>query len=280
MGVKDELTPILRAMEVVAVRRVGPAVLHCGALHGRQVVAVETGIGKVNAAAATQVVIDTYHPSRLLFTGSAGSLSPDLDVGDLVIAEAVALHDMGAQRRDEFVPTGFMVLDEKGRHRYGRRIWAATEMVALARRTAEDLTWENSPDGRPLRVHVGTVVTGDQVILSGDKREWLRDRFGALAVEMEGAAFAQVAAANEVPWLLVRSVSDHADHHFEFAFELWQDYLDDVQTPQARAGRILDRLTYVANDPKALLRARRFLRNLKYAAGNAARLTEAIVKAL
>ncbi len=97
---------------------------------------------------------------------------------------------------------------------------------------------------------------------------------------MEGAAFAQVASANEVPWLLIRSVSDHADHHFDFAFELWQEYVDDPQTTRARIGRARDRLAYMMRDPQAVFRARRLLDNISYAAGNAARVTEAIVKAL
>jgi hypothetical protein len=145
---------------------------------------------------------------------------------------------------------------------------------------AEGLLWPPGANGQAPRVHVGTIATGDQVILAAEKKDWLTQTFGAVAVEMEGAAFAQVAAANSVPWLLIRSISDSADHQFEFAFELWHDYLDDPQTPRARLGRLRDRLAYMAGDPQAMLRARRMLGNLRLAAANAARLTEAIVKEL
>ena len=280
MGVRKEITPILQSMDTTKTERTGLGRFHSGTMHGKRVVSVEMGVGKVNAAAVTQSLIDRYHPSHLFFTGSAGGLSPDLDVGDVIIASEVAVHDVGAHRHEDFVPTGFMGLDEGEDQYFAHRMYASSELVDLARRTAEGLDGLQDRRGQPLRVRVGTVVTGDQVILSVKKKDWLSDRFDALAVEMEGAAFAQVASANDVPWLLIRSVSDHADHHFDFAFELWQEYVDDPQTTRARIGRATDRLAYMMRDPQAVLRARRLLDNISYAAGNAARLTEAIVEAL
>ena len=280
MGVRKEITPILQSMEVTETERTGLGRFHSGTMHGKRVVTVEIGVGKVNAAAATQSLIDRYRPGYLFFTGSAGGLSPDLDVGDVIIASEVAVHDVGAHRHEDFVPTGFMVLDGGEDQYFAHRMYASSELVDLARRTAERLDWLQDRRGRPLRVRVGTVVTGDQVILSAEKKGWLIDTFDALVVEMEGAAFAQVASANEVPWLLIRSVSDHADHHFDFAFELWQEYVDDPQTTRARIGRARDRLAYMMRDPQAVFRARRLLDNISYAAANAARVTEAVVEAL
>ena len=280
IGVRDEVRPVVEHMQIVESRRVGPSLLHRGTLNGKKVVAAEIGIGKVAAAAGTQALIDGHAPGALIFTGSAGGLSSALRVGDVAIADRVAVHDVGAYRLKGFVPIGFMVLDEKGTHGYARNLCASPDLVALAARVASDLTWERSPEGHTPQVHIGTVVTGDQLIVSAEKKRWLAETFAAVVVEMEGAAFAQVATAHGIPWLVIRAVSDHADHDFEFALERWLGYVDDGKGLPAAARRMRDRLAYVLSDPGAVLRAGRLLRNLGYAAGNAARLTEALIGAL
>ncbi len=279
---KGELNAFLRAMEVAERRRVGPAIVHCGQVRSREVVAAEIGIGKENAAAATQALIDAFHPSHVLFSGTAGSLSADLRVGDVVVADGVAVHDAGAWRDEGFTPGGYMLLDCNGRHGRARRLSPAREMLAMARQAASQIEWPEQTAGASaaIRVHTGTVVTGDQVILSRDKKHWLRETFDALAVEMEGSAFAQIAEANGVPWLLVRAVSDQADHEADFSFELWQEYMDDEQTAGAKLERTLNRVGYVVSNPAAPLRAKRFFSNLSFAAANAARLSEAVVARL
>ncbi len=280
LGVRREIVPFLKRMDVSMTEQAGLARFHEGTLGERRVVAVELGIGKVNAAAATQSLIDRYRPCCAVFTGTAGALWPEISIGDLIIASSVAVHDVGVHRGTGFTPTGFMTLNDKGDHTYAHKVYADSGLVALAHRAAEQLDWPPSPGGRAVQVHVGTVVTGDQIILSQEKKNWLCEAFGALATEMEGAAFAQVASANALPWLLIRSVSDHADHQSDFLFELWQEYVDDPQSVKARIGRALQRLTYMVREPQATLRAKHLLDNLDYAAANAARLTEAIVKAL
>ena len=279
MGVRGELGAFLRDLEIAETRRVGPALLHCGKLHGRTVVAGEIAIGKVNAAAGTQTLIDAFHPSHLLFSGSAGSLSADLHVGDVVIADAVAVHDSGAYHGESFTPGGYMLLAANGRRCSARRISPPAVLLDLARRTAAQVQWpgENGEARPSVRVHTGTIVTGDQVVLSERKKRWLQETFGAVAVEMEGSAFAQVATQNDVPWLLVRSVSDQADHQADFAFELWQEYVDDDHAVHARLSRTLNRFNYVLSTPGALRKAKRIVRDIRYAAANAARLVEAMV---
>jgi adenosylhomocysteine nucleosidase len=282
-----ELRAFHRWMEITDMGRVGPASILSGTLQSlsgglraHEVVSAEIGIGKVNAAAATQALIDTYHPSHLLFSGSAGSLSPALNVGDVILADAVAVHDAGAWRDAGFTPGGYMLLNEKGRHTSARSLSPSAEMLEVARRAASRIEWPARSGEAPVRVHTGTVVTGDQVILSAEKKRWLRETFDALAVEMEGSAFAQIAMENDVPWLLVRAVSDQADHEADFPFELWQDYLDDEQTARAKWERTRNRVGYVLANPAAPIRAKRFFSDLSFAAANAARLVEAVVAAL
>jgi adenosylhomocysteine nucleosidase len=277
MGVKGELSAFLRAMEITETRRIGPAIVHVGTLQTRHVVAAEIGIGKENAAAATQALVDTFHPSHLLFSGSAGSLSPELHIGDVIVADAVAVHDAGAWRDDGFTPGGYMLLDQNGRHGNARRLSPSPKILALARQTASHIEWPSRHGDPPISVHTGTIVTGDQVILSPNKKRWLRETFEAAVVEMEGSAFAQIAAENGVPWLLVRAVSDEADHGADFPFELWQDYMDDAQTMGAKLERARNRVGYILSNPEAPLRAKRFFSDLSFAAANAARLVEGVV---
>jgi adenosylhomocysteine nucleosidase len=282
-----ELRAFHRWMEITEMRRVGPASFLSGTLQSlsgglreHAVVSTEIGIGKVNAAAATQALIDAYHPSHLLFSGSAGSLSSDLRVGDVIVADAVAVHDAGAWRDAGFTPGGYMLLNEKGRHASARSLSPSAELLDVACRAASQIEWPARSGELPVRVHTGTVVTGDQVILSAEKKHWLRETFNALAVEMEGSAFAQIATENGVPWLLVRAVSDQADDAADFSFELWQDYMDDEQTVRAKWERARDRVGYILSNPVAPIRAKRFFSDLAFAAANAARLVEAVVAAL
>jgi len=280
LGVRREIGPILQRMDVAKTERTGLARFHSGTLSGRQVVAVEIGVGKVNAAAATQSLVDRYCPCCAIFTGSAGALSPNLRVGDLVIAGAAAIHDTGIHRTTGFTPIGFMTLNDKEDHDCALRMYADAELVTLAQRVAGELDWSPDPSGHTVQVYVGTVVTGDQIVLSAEKKNWLLETFGALIVEMEGAAFAHVASANALPWLLIRSVSDYSDHSLDFAFELWLEYVDAPQSAKARIGRASDRLGYMLRHPQAMRRAKQMDENLAHAAENAARLTEAIVRTL
>jgi hypothetical protein len=127
---------------------------------------------------------------------------------------------------------------------------------------------------------VGTIVTGDQVVFSQEKKEWLHRTFEALAVEMEGAAVAQVAAANGRPWLVVRAISDQADASTGFDFTPLLDYLDD---PRSRWDRIRGwgrKLWYLLSNPSITPRRLRMRRNVHLAAENAARLVEVIMAEL
>ncbi len=154
VGVRREIAPILQRMAETETERSGLARFHRGWLHDKRVVAVEIGVGKVNAAAATQSLIDRYRPACLLFTGSAGGLSPKVAVGDIVIADCVTVHDVGAHRTGGFSPTGFMLLSDDGDQSLAHRICAPAEMVALEQRIAARSSGTGQQD-QPLQIHVG-----------------------------------------------------------------------------------------------------------------------------
>ncbi|MHC4498224.1 MAG: 5'-methylthioadenosine/adenosylhomocysteine nucleosidase [Planctomycetota bacterium] len=181
-----------------------------GRFKGRAVVIARTGIGKVNAAMTTTLLIEHFRPNEVIFTGIAGAINPQLLPGDIVIAEKTAQHDLGtltpAGLENEGVPNPvngkqnpvFFPADQR--------------LLKLAQRAAEQMELETNRMGeRVPRIIKGVVVTGDIFAASTDRRTELRKRLGADATEMEGAAAAQICYQQEVPYIVIRGISDRAD---------------------------------------------------------------------
>ena len=180
---------------------------HTGTLNGRKVVLAASGIGKVNAAMTATLLLDHFRPSEVLFTGVAGGISPELAPGDIVIGEKTAQHDYG-----ELTPQGFRPQPT------GKQIPllmnAPERLLTLAEAAAKGAALEKVPTtqgDRVPRVIRGVIVTGDIFVSSPAKTAELRQLFNADAVEMEGAAVAQVCWQQNVPCLVIRCVSDKAD---------------------------------------------------------------------
>ena len=193
--------------------------LYSGTLNGRQVVLVYTGVGKVNAAMTTALVLDHCHPAEVLFTGVAGGINTNLGPGDIVIGERVAQHDFGDVSDKEFStkPTENAVT----RKRNPLFFAGADRLLALAETAAKNVKWEQleTTQGKRIpQVVRGVIVTGDVFVASPVKCAELRAKFKADAVEMEGGAVAQVCAQQSVPCLIIRSLSDRADAAAEIDF--------------------------------------------------------------
>ena len=163
-----------------------------GELFGREVVAVQTGVGKVLAAAVTQRMIDRFNPDAIIMSGIAGSINPDLHRGDLVIGVESIQHDFDSTsfgfKRGEIPYTDYHIIPSDKR------------LVEIA------LSWGHG-------VKTGRVLTGDQFIDRAHTPEYsyLREEMAGDLVEMEGAAAGLTALINRVPFLLIRAVSDNAD---------------------------------------------------------------------
>ena len=175
----------------------GPYRWHRGTLDGVPVLLAACGIGKVNAAALTQGLL-TRGAAAVLFTGVAGGVDASLRVGDLVVAHDALQHDV------DVTALGY----EAGQVPGEPPVWAADpalrDLVAAA---AGEVA-----DAEGVRLVVGRVASGDAFVADPRRVADLRRRFGASCAEMEGAAVAQVCARWGVPWAIVRSVSDTADH--------------------------------------------------------------------
>ena len=167
-----------------------------GELEGCQAVVVRSGIGKVNAAVCTQILVDEFGVDGVINTGIAGSLKAEINIGDIVLSTDVLHHDMDA--------TGF-----------GYPLGQIPQMDAFSfqadeqmRRLAKEVCEEVNPE---IRVFEGRVVSGDQFISSREVKDKIKENFDGCCTEMEGAAIAQTAYLNQIPFVIIRAISDKAD---------------------------------------------------------------------
>lgn len=216
----EELAAVLALMPDEQQQVVGGRTFWRGHLHGHDVVAVLSGIGKVAAATTATVLIERFGVQRIVFTGVAGGLGEGIRVGDVVVAQRFLQHDMDASPifpRHE-VPG------------YGRSTFEADAALTaqLARASEQVLRTLPSQLGpevlnafglRTPRCHQGLLISGDRFVSTTTESRALREVLpAALAVEMEGAAFAQVCHDYGVPLAVVRTISDRADDaaHVDF----------------------------------------------------------------
>jgi adenosylhomocysteine nucleosidase len=183
-----------------------------GKLNGQNVVVAWTGIGKVNAAMTTTLLVEHFKPKQLIFTGIAGAVNPELQPGDIVIAEKTAYHDMGTVWPEGLVPKGVKNrLDGTENPVFFPANRRLVRLAQQAARRAALERFQTTQGERAPRIITGIVVTGDAFIASAAKCAELRKRFKADAVEMEGAAVAQICYQRDIPYLVIRSISDNAN---------------------------------------------------------------------
>lgn len=182
-----------------------------GILNGRSVVIAQTGIGKVNAAITTTLILDHFKPQQVIFTGIAGGVNPELSPGDIVIGTAVAHHDYGTITPDSMLlrPTRNPAsMIENPIYFPGDSI-----LLTIADRAAKKVVLDSITrhDRRLVPTIVkGTIVTGDVFVSSVAATQVLRKKMNAQATEMEGAAVAQACWQQQVPCIVIRSLSDNA----------------------------------------------------------------------
>lgn len=192
---QQEIDLLLELLESEKTTERASLTFHSGTIHGYPVVLVRAGIGKVNAAACTQQLIDLFGAELIINTGAAGSLDASINIGDIVISTEVIQHDLDVRE------LGYELGTVPGT---GKSFKADSALAALAAKCSK----EANPD---ISVFEGLILTGDQFISGSDSKERLVNEFHGLCAEMEGGAVAQVAALNSVPFLILRAISDKAD---------------------------------------------------------------------
>jgi adenosylhomocysteine nucleosidase len=167
-----------------------------GNLKGQPVVVVRSGIGKVNAAVCTQILVDDFQVDRVINTGIAGSLNADINIGDIVLSTDVLHHDMDAVNFG-YEPGQIPQMDVFS-------FQADAQLAELAEQVCNDVNPE-------IQVFHGRVVSGDQFVADKAVKERITGMFHGFCTEMEGAAIAQASYLNNVPFLIIRAISDKAD---------------------------------------------------------------------
>jgi len=182
-----------------------------GCWHGHEVVAVLSRIGKVAAATTATVLIERFDVQQVLFTGVAGGVAPLAQVGDVVVASAFMQHDMDAS---PLFPLYEVPL--YGRSHFATDAALTAELAQAATAALAQGLWDAQADAEwgwgPSRVHQGLIISGDRFVSTRLERQRLQQALPeALAVEMEGAAVAQVCSDYGVPFAAMRTISDRAD---------------------------------------------------------------------
>lgn len=178
-----------------------------GTLLDKQVVIVRSGIGKVNAGICAQILIDKFNVSAIINTGIAGSLKNEINIGDIVLSVDAIQHDVEATAFGYQV--GVIPRMETSVFQ------ASRELLEIAQVSCKKVLTD-------VNVFAGRVLSGDQFISDKEKKDWLISTFKGYCTEMEGAAIAQTAYLNNVPFLIIRAISDKADDsaHMDYpAFE-------------------------------------------------------------
>ena len=186
----DELAPFLPLLDRRSVRRQAMLTIHEGWISGVPAAALYSGVCKVNAAIAAQVLIDSCRVEAIINAGTAGGIDPSISIFDTVISTETAYHDVAEDILTEF-------------HPWMDSIWFPGDpfLLSLATQAAQD-------SGRPVRF--GRMVTGE-AFLSGPGTEAVRSAFHPLCADMESAAVAHVCHANGIPFLSIRTITDSAD---------------------------------------------------------------------
>ncbi|MDR1773979.1 MAG: 5'-methylthioadenosine/adenosylhomocysteine nucleosidase [Clostridioides sp.] len=174
-----------------------------GSLNGKDVVVVECGIGKVNAALCTQILISEFDVEAVINTGVAGACYDELEINDIVISTDALEHDFNATFAGH----------ERGEiPRLDTSIFKADERLV-------ELAYNASLGHSDYKAYKGRVASGDVFVCSKDIKDDIVETFKAYCVEMEGASIAHVCYLNKIPFVVIRAMSDKADDSAEVTFD-------------------------------------------------------------
>ncbi len=243
-AIPDEIAQFGSAFQQEKVTSHGGFEFAEGILEGKRCILVEAGMGKVNAAVVATILAQEFACKSLLFSGVAGGLDPALGVGDVVVGKHLIQHDYGIINNgvtESYHPGHLPIFAPSERFGYyldeglASRIETALEGFELPPLSAE----AGGGAARTPKLQFGTILTGDQFVNCTATRNRLHNELGGQAVEMEGAAVAQVAERFCIDWLVVRSLSDLAGE------ESGMDFIKFLHETAAGAAIVLRRLIRV-----------------------------------
>ncbi|MDF1879858.1 5'-methylthioadenosine/adenosylhomocysteine nucleosidase [Sulfurimonas sp. MAG313] len=197
----EETAPLLERVGEYTVHEFAGNKYYEATYKGHDLIIAYSKIGKVFSTLTATTMFQKFGAELLLFSGVAGAINPKLKIGDLIAATKLAQHDLDITAFDHphgFVPEGKIFIE------------ADASLVAKAMDVAKEMG---------LTLMEGTIATGDQFIADPVKNKWIGDTFNADALEMEGASVACVCDAMNIPFFILRAISDAADMDASFSFD-------------------------------------------------------------
>ncbi|NTW72050.1 MAG: 5'-methylthioadenosine/adenosylhomocysteine nucleosidase [Eubacteriaceae bacterium] len=198
-AMETEIVMLKEKMIIKSQKKIATLDFFEGDLNGKHIVLVKSGIGKVNAAMCTQILIDIYNVHIVINSGVAGALHPDLEVGDIVLATEVIQHDIDASIFGD--PRGTIPGLDVSVFKSDQRLLNISDNIDTEH-----------------RIFKGRIVTGDQAIGDSATKDYLYKTFGGYCVEMEGGAIAHVCYLNDIPFMIIRAISDKANEEVEIDY--------------------------------------------------------------
>lgn len=196
-AMEEEVAELKKSINLIEnVNKASMEFIH-GRIDGKEVVIVRSGIGKVNAGICTQILVDLFNVTHVINTGIAGSLKNEINIGDIVISTDALQHDVDA--------TGFGYPYGEIPRMNTLEFKADEKLINIAKEA-------NIFCNPEIQTFTGRVVSGDQFISDSKVKDNIIGKFGGYCTEMEGAAIAQAAMLNKVPFVIIRAISDKADN--------------------------------------------------------------------
>lgn len=223
-AMNEEIALLIGKMDIEKKEKKAAMEFNFGKINDSEIVLVRCGIGKVNAAICTQILIDDFHVDSIINVGIAGGIGENVYPGDIVIAENLVEHDM------DTTAFGDKPGQIPGMDTYD--YVCNKKLVTLAAKACEKFTERN--------YFIGRIVSGDQFIADVDKIKWLNSEFKALACEMEGASIAHTCYLNNIPFVVIRSISDNANNGAHIDYEKFKPIA--IENSTAILENMLERL--------------------------------------
>lgn len=203
-AMQEEMQEIKKIMQDIENLKIYELNFFKGTINYKNVVLVEAGVGKVNAARVTQILIDNFNIQGIINVGSAGSCNDELEIGDIVIGKKLVQHD--------FDITAFG--HEKGFiSNVGQFVESDDELISQIEEVIKNIK------DKDFNIKIGTIASGDIFCTEPKMKEKIRNKFSAECIEMEGSAIAQVCKLDQIPFLVIRSISDKPNGQNEITFD-------------------------------------------------------------
>ena len=203
-AMQEEMQEIKKIMTETEERKIYELTFTKGKINNTEVVLVEAGVGKVNAARTSQILINNFDIEAIINVGSAASANDELDIGDIVIGKKLVQHDFDITAFGH--PKGFI-------SNVGQYVESDSKLIEKMEQTIVDL------QDKEFKIKIGTIASGDIFCTEIKMKEKIRNKFEADAIEMEGAAIAQVCKLDYVPFIVIRSISDNPNGNNNITFD-------------------------------------------------------------